>query len=86
MDCKSSVGDVVYLNSDNIYNLLKNLTSHQTAGGSSSQAAANFDSFEDCQRWWRLMRLIMLAKKFLTRSLTSTKVPGTAKALNSRDL
>ena len=49
------VTDVLYKNSENIYNLLKNLE-----GASPAQTVVhpigNFESFHNCQTWWEKMR------------------------------
>ena len=53
---RERVTDVIYKNSGNIYNLLKNLESSAAVAQTVVHPVGNFESFHNCQNWWEKMR------------------------------
>ena len=53
---RERVTDVLYKNSGNIYNLLKNLEGSAAVAQTVVHPVGNFESFHNCQNWWEKMR------------------------------
>ena len=57
-ESKASVSEVIQRNSEKIHNHIKSMSNPTEDARNNVQPVGNFDSFENCKNWWKLMRSV----------------------------